>query len=72
MSEQTKPEVKYATQYDVDYLYKRLGDLRKQIRMIIAVLIDKKIISPELGKRIEESKPEEAIDWIFEFLEKKE
>jgi len=53
--------------YDDTYLRGRIDDNDKKIRMIMAILVDKKMVGEALGKRIEESKGKDntaLLDWL--------
>ena len=53
--------------YDDTYLRGRIDDIDKKIRMIVAILVDKKMVGEALGKRIEESKGKDVaalLDWL--------
>jgi len=59
-------------QSDIDWINKRIDRLHKKISLVIAVMIDKKIIGDELGKRIvqESASDDDLIDWLMRTLEK--
>jgi len=75
MSIEKDEEPAYATQRDYEYLEKRLSDawkdrqaIRKMIRVILAILIDKKIIGEETAKAFMESKEELSPERIAKLL----
>ena len=76
MSEKTAtPTVgQYDIQYlqrQIDSLYKSDQDIKKLIKLLVRILVDKKIIGEELAKTFEESKKPakedlaKLIDWLF-------
>lgn len=59
------------TPADLQFVHRRLDRMSKQLRVIIAVLVEKKIIGDALQKAIEESKSdEELIDWFMKEIQK--
>ena len=57
---------------DYEYLSKRIRDQDKKIRLLVRILVDKKVIGPELAKTFEEtaSSSKDILAWYLD-LEKK-
>jgi len=90
MSVETEKDTKAAWQADYNWLSKRLDridtemserivELRKKIRLLVRILVDKKIVGEEIAKAVEESTPEDEriaedklIEWCLAEREKKE
>lgn len=72
MLEIGKAEAPSASQEDIEWINRRIDRLNKKISLIIAVMIDKKIIGDELGKRIvqESSNDDDLIEWLMSTLKK--
>jgi len=84
--ETKEDEVKMATQNDVQYLsrrvdriettmFERLSAISKRIRLLVRILVDKKVVGPELAKSVEETfganpDADALLDWLIEMLEK--
>jgi len=74
------------TQNDLSYLsrrvdriettmYDRFSAMSKRIRLLVRILVDKKVIGPELAKSVEETfgqnpDADALLDWLIEMLEK--
>lgn len=57
----------------------RIVDLKKKVKLLVRILVDKKIVGEEIAKSIEESTPEDEklaedklIEWFLAEREKKE
>lgn len=56
---------------DVGYINRRLDRIERKLRIIVAVLVEKKMIGGALQKAIEESKStEDIIDWLMKEITK--
>lgn len=47
----------------MDRLSKQIRDTNKRIRLLVRILVDKKIIGPELAKSFEETSAKEILEW---------
>ena len=79
MEETTKVQPDYSNEINwingrIDGLYEELRTDRKRVRMLVALLIDKKIIGEELAKQIQETfKSEdktEILNWFKNSIKK--
>ncbi len=58
---------------ETEYNYEQIKDLRKKIKLLVRILVDKKIIGEELAKTFEETAtPAEVLEWYEEKLKKTE
>jgi len=80
MSVETEKDTKAAWQADYNWLSKRLDridtemserivELRKKIRLLVRILVDKKIVGEEIAKSVEESAPEDEVKKEEELIE---
>ena len=74
--EKAKEEAAPVTKSDIEYLERRMErayqdreKLRKMIRIVIGILVDKKLVGEQLAKTFMESR-EVDLDKLLEFLEK--
>jgi len=90
MSGEPEKDTKAEWQADYNWLSKRLDridtemserivELRKKIRLLVRILVDKKIVGEEIAKSVEESTPEDEriaedklIEWFLAEREKTE
>jgi hypothetical protein len=61
----------YASQWQVDDLNRRMDRLEKKCRLMIAVMVDKKVLNMELAKVIFETSPEQQLSLIEWYLKEK-
>jgi len=72
MSEKVAEQPDYARSYEVEGLRDKVRRLESKVRMLIALLIDKKVIGEDFGKTlISETKPDEVIDWFLKLQKEK-
>lgn len=60
-------------QRSISYLKEDVRNLRKKVRLLVRILVDKKIVGEEVAKSIEESLKERndpVLDWFLKGLEK--
>lgn len=78
--ESVKEEVPECQQYvtiethreDREYLSNRIRDQSKKIRILVRILVDKKIIGPELAKTFEETTPnKDILEWYLDSIKTK-
>ena len=56
---------------DIQYLKEDVRSLRKKIRLLVRILVDKKIVGAELAKSVEETaKKDEILKWFLEEAQK--
>jgi len=53
----------------ISYLKEDIRNLQKKIKILVAVLVDKKLIGEQTAKAFTETCPEEVVEW---FLKKRE
>jgi hypothetical protein len=66
--EVSKSTPAYAYQSDITWINQRIDRIEKKCKFIIAIMADKKIITPELAKAIFETKTEEQLSLIELYL----
>lgn len=75
MSEVKEAEPNYITwdehRRSIRYLEEDIRNLKKQIKFLVAVLVDKKLIGEQIAKSFTETAPKEVIEWFTKKLEKK-
>lgn len=59
-----KEEVKYLTRDDLSYLERRMTKLESKLKLLIATLIDKKVIGEDFGKTLVSETDSKAIRWL--------
>lgn len=50
---------------DYEYLSKRIRTQDKKIRLLVRILVDKKIIGPEVAKSFEETSSKDILEWYL-------
>jgi len=55
----------------IRYLEDDIRNLKKQIKFLVAVLVDKKLIGEQTAKSFTETVSKEVIEWFTKNLEKK-
>jgi hypothetical protein len=66
------PQPRALTVDDMDWRDRRMAKLETKINLILAILVDKKLISEEVGKRlIMETATESKLDWLLKELKEK-
>ena len=57
----------------MDSLQKEIDDIRKRLRLLVRILVDKKIVGEETARSVQETKASdsEVIDWWLKELEVK-
>jgi len=66
--EVSKSTPAYAYQSVITWINQRIDRIEKKCKFIIAIMADKKIITPELAKAIFETKTEEQLSLIEWYL----
>ena len=66
------PTPNYAYQYQIDYINTRLERLEKKCKILIAIMVDKKLISEEIAKVIYETNPKDQLNLIEWYLKENE
>lgn len=56
---------------EMRYYDERITELKKKIRLLVRLLVDKKIIGEELAKSFEETSSDELIEWYENRLKNK-
>ncbi len=54
------------------YINNRVDDLRKKIKLLVRILVDKKIIGSELAKTFEETVPSDILKWYLKDIKEGE
>ena len=62
----------YAYQYQIDWINQRLDRLEKKCKILIAIMVDKKMISQEIAKVIYETNPKDQLNLIEWYLKENE
>lgn len=69
MIDEKKPEPNYVTWEDLRsenrYLREDIRNLKKQLKIIMGVLVDKKLIGEQLAKAFSETCPKEVLEWFL-------
>lgn len=70
MSESKTETVSYVTQEQYvrnqQYYDNQIADLKKKIRLLVRLLVDKKIIGDEIAKSFEETNSSEVLKWYMD------
>ena len=74
--EETVVVVDYVTRedlrYNMDNVNDRINDLRKKLKLLVRLLVDKKIIGEELAKSFEETMPSDILKWYLKDIKEGE
>lgn len=69
-SEEEQP--KYLTREDIRWMERRMENMQRQIRLIIRIMVDKKLIGEEIAKSFMETADKEAVlRWFLDREENK-
>ena len=67
MSVEKEEQPRYLTREDIRWMERRMENMRRQIRLIIRIMVDKKLIGEEIAKSFMETADKEAIlQWFLD------
>lgn len=67
MSVKSEEQPRYLTREDIRWMERRMENMQKQIRLIIRIMVDKKLIGEEIAKSFMETADTEAIlQWFLD------